>query len=727
MPSSKNPNQSVNPGSGRLPASSVPASALLFVSGGGGGGVNAHIANPIDAHMATAIGLPPVYPAGTPLLSSAGGPFDGENVADAISQLSALLPSKPDAIGFNNPVVNSGIPTWANVNSPLVGGFSSGSNIVFTKYLVSLATATFTLTGMAFPADRGVLALYKTATDATFATGATLVAALNLGALPIGGVPPGNPSFLFNEANRLTLQPDYAAPGTTIDLISLTKRFPYKSSYASPPYNVGGTYTGFTPAPDFPAYQLATYAITPQALSAGNAGSFILVHWKETYATTLASIQPGNLAANLSTTNCYSAVPSGGNYDGTNVLNVNRRNVFRDAGAPVPGVSSFTSTLNPLTPGTTPLSGVAFITNATNDVSWDINIQATNLFNDSYLTGTAANVNIPSSYESANNPVDLIFTDFGGGTILVPYYDIRKLSTPPNYAPGVAPAISDTAEIIKTSQVIPIASPFTPVTGIGSLRAQVRDPFGAPAQYQHTGQRYLFNSYTQSSDIAGQVTSTLDSFVSERYRYLETSDAMEGGVGGLGIAASPLVPSGVGNAFPSATVFVANNFKLQVVGGQIVYPQTNFSAAAIRPASQPDYSAVLSADAANHIRRYVRAFDTGTSRSTGKIRLRSLAAAAFTSTVGFTNEVANHPGGAVVQLKVPDLTGWLDLGRAFGSFDGCAAGAPVIAGPDVTVAFNTGSSTGNNGSGQFLIFIRISYIKGPGTALVCDEVEWLPP
>ncbi len=57
MPSALNPNDVVQPGPGRLPADTVPAGALLVPPGGGSeAALQAHITDPVDAHMASAIG-----------------------------------------------------------------------------------------------------------------------------------------------------------------------------------------------------------------------------------------------------------------------------------------------------------------------------------------------------------------------------------------------------------------------------------------------------------------------------------------------------------------------------------------------------------------------------------------------------------------------------------------------------------------------------------------------
>jgi hypothetical protein len=152
------------------------------------------------------------------------------------------------------------------------------------------------------------------------------------------------------------------------------------------------------------------------------------------------------------------------------------------------------------------------------------------------------------------------------------------------------------------------------------------------------------------------------------------------------------------------------------------------------PAGGQDYAAVLAADPASHMRRYIRAFDTGSPRTTGKLRIRGLAFADFESSGVYTgNEVTDHSGGAIIQVRVPGSTGWLDLGRVKGDpdlsltdFRGCRIGLEV-SGSDVIVTYDTTLPTVNNGSGVFPIFVRVTLIKGPGTSLVLDELEWQAP
>jgi hypothetical protein len=52
----------------------------------------------------------------------------------------------------------------------------------------------------------------------------------------------------------------------------------------------------------------------------------------------------------------------------------------------------------------------------------------------------------------------------------------------------------------------------------------------------------------------------------------------------------------------------------------------------------------------------------------------------------------------------------------------------VISGSDVYVSYQTGSVfTSNNGSGNYLLFVLVTFINGPGTGLVLDQFEWYPP
>lgn len=717
MPSNRNPVGLVNPGPGKLSTGVVPASALLFPGGGGSSAaLLAHITDPVDAHMASAIGVNPVYlPTGEPLLQIAGGIIPGESVLDFIAAAKDLFPIPPPYVGFNAP--NDGRPQWGNLQQVRTGGWTDGTDVVFSHYLVPTGSTTYTLGGLVYPGDRGALTLYYS-TDGDFFNSATttLIAALWLGAAV--GTPAGIPTASFDISLRTGQQLNYTATNVGLDQISLTDRLPYLSDYL--PY--GNPYVNFPL--DFFSYQLATYAVNPQAVAVGNSGSWLLVHWKESFVTALADIQSTNLTLlTLVEDNVFSAVPSGGDFNTGDVVEVNRRYVFRDTNSgTAPSGSSWLSSENGL-PTLTYLSGVQFYTGA--GLTWNVDLQVLGLQNNSYLTGSVANPNVATGFESLLDPIQINLGDFGASTVKVPYYDLRKNGVPPNYSPTNAPQLGDTIQYLNASLTPVFAGSASPVDGYGLLRAELTDAFNPVVTYDDTAKRYLFNSYPQTGGSTA-ATETFEAFTDEKYRYVSNYSGA--------VPTAPLIPAGPDD-FNSTTTFVASGVDLQVVGHQLVYPHDNFSAATYRPVAQPDYAAVLAADPASHIRRYVRAFNTGIARNTGKLRIQGLAYTDWASTGLYTgNEATDHPGGAIVQVRVPGQTGWLDVGRPLGDpsllgSDGHGCGVSVTgSGSDWTVTFNTTAYTGDNGTGDFPLFVRVSLIKnGVGQTLAVDDIEWLPP
>ncbi len=712
MPSAKNPVVVVDPGPGKAPANTVPASALAFPVGGDGGDLAAHLADPIDAHMAGAVGVPATYPStGEPLLSSAGGPFEGESVLDIIDQLKYLIPSAPDRIGFNGSVPNSGLPSWGAAFNPAIkGGWTtSGGTGRVSKYLLPAASATTSvLSGVVYPGDKGVLAVYQTTSEAAnfFAAGITLLAALWLGPSP---APAGIPSANFNNALRSNPsgQTDYVPTGTGLDKIALIHRRPYLNSYS------GGEYTPFPVS--FPSFQLAKYSVSV-TVSSGASGSYLLVHWREQFATSLVTIQSVT-ALNLVSTNCYSAVPA----NTADFEAVSRAQVFVDTSSGT-GVSAGPApSANPVGTTTTVfLSGVEHY-NSTN-LAFDVLSAANGLFTNSYLTNSVASASVPAGFESNPTPAALDLSDFGGGVVLYQLYDqggsskiVDNTSGNP-YTLAAPPTSASTARLAVVQPVGGSTVPFTGGVPGGQLRVQWVPAFAA-ASIRTATSRFLYDPLGNSGS-----TSTVENFTDEANRHVATLAASS--------ATTPLVPAGA-NDYDSTTVLTSNNGELQVVSGRLVYPGTNFGLN-FAPAG-PNYATVRSGDSSNHKRRYIRAFDTGIARNTGKLQIVGLAFSAFDAGNAAVDsaEVADHPGGAIVQIKVPGVTGWLDLGRPSGvpdldkaqNFRGCRT---AIAGDVYT--YDTGGFTANNGSGQFLLFVRITLVKnGTGETLNLDSITWLPP
>jgi hypothetical protein len=722
MPSQKNPANVVNPGPGRLAASTVTDSAFIFGGGGSGAALHAHIIDPMDAHMASAIGINPTDTVtGQHILSTAGGTVDGESVFDFIVAAKDLWPDPPDQIGWDRPdVPNSGRPIWGTLDEvgtglgeAVTGGFVRGSNVVFSHHIIPITTVNPVVYGMVYPADRGVLALYWTPNGNFSDPGTTLLAALWLGSTTC---PAGIPNANFLETQRATSQADHTPTGVGLDNIALMSRVPYLKDYSS--YIVNWLPFDF----NFLRYQIALYVKVPDLTIVGDAGSWLWVHWRESYATSLAAIQPMVLMANLVTANCYSAVPTMGDFDSGPVRHVNRHNVFRDASsATVPGGTIVSNVSGgPPTPTYVHLSGVGHYNGL--NLRVDFTVTVTNLWKDSFYTATSLHPpDVPVGMESPYAPLEVSFADFADSAspLLFGYYQMRQVGSLVNYGVANPPLAEHTSECVVSNYALSCVSGYTPPLGEAQIRTTLRKPYQVVTITDTL--KYMFNSWNQVG--ATRSTGTFEDFVDEKYRYVSTKVP--------NVSGTPLLPAGVDD-FDSTVPFTGGGPDAQVVGSSLIYPQTNYSVG--YASVGPNYAAVFAADPANHMRRYLRAFDTGSPRVTGKIRIRGLAWTNFQATVAYTgNEVTDHPGGAIIQIRVAGSTEWLDLGRAKGDpdllltdFRGCQTGLD-ISGPDVIVTYDTTLPTADDGTGKYPIFVRITLIKGPGTTLKVDELEWLAP
>jgi hypothetical protein len=203
------------------------------------------------------------------------------------------------------------------------------------------------------------------------------------------------------------------------------------------------------------------------------------------------------------------------------------------------------------------------------------------------------------------------------------------------------------------------------------------------------------------------------------------------------LSTDTIIPS-VGNKFDSTVVILTGDQSLQVIGHQLVYPHENFGGGSVYEPNGPGYAAVLAGDAVNHVRTYQRAFDTGIPRNTGKLRIRGVSYnAIISSTASPTGPTDGHTGGAAIYVKVPGVSGWLDLGRDYGvpdlnmavDFRGCKTGVtPNTTSTDFTVSFTTGAFTSNNGVGEFPLHILVLLFKnGAGQLLAIDDITWEAP
>ena len=729
MPSPKDPIATVNPGPGKLPAGTVTASSLLFTGGGGSAGLVAHITDPVDAHMASAIGVNPISPVTSlPLLSVVGGPVDGESVLDFIEQAKDLFPTRPNLLGAYDPTIpNSGIPewdTWGGVNIA-AGAWTNGGAAVFSHFILSSTAVTPGPYGKFFPADRGVLAAYRsTDGDFTNAGTTTLYAALWLGSTSERPTALTCPSADFNPALRPTGQLDHMAMGG-LDQFALVSRVPAsKIAMGLPPMDP------FTF--NFSAYQLAYWGLTLPAVAAGSNDSWLLVHWRETYAISDASIAPAAIAANYNSGNVYSEVPGNFNavpVNSSGVQSLNRRYVYKDVNSgTVPSVASW-SVSEIGVPSTVYLSGVAHYDNGTTPLAWQIDLRVNDLVGNSWLPGTTAGAELPADFVTGFDPVLYDLSSFGGSGTGRAYYNLRVTGSGSTYTMVAAPQPADQVQDLLGALTIPSAVPFTyPGTGQSSILVSLHRPWTS-ASITHS-QVWMFNSYPQSG-VSTISTDTFDSFVDEKYRCDRNY--------GPGPTAR-ILPVGAGVKYDSSVAIAApvlNVGDLQVVGGRLVYPSVDYSG--FKPAGNPDYSAFPAGDPATSLRDYVRLFDTGVPRNTGRIRVKGLsptaiAAGPFTGS-NISDIVSMHPGGACMYIQVlGGGTGALDLGRVKGDPDltvasqrGCQTSLEVLSPTEFIVSYDTTAYTGNNGFDEYPLYFVVGFTQVAGTGLYIEEIEWLPP
>ncbi len=687
MPSDKDPNSTVAPGVGRLLPGEIPASTL-GIPLGGSADLASHVADPVDAHMAGAIGIPQLYIPSNEQLKDPPGLIGGESALDFIARAKDLYPVPPNRLGFNDTrVVNSGQPDWdvlkyatqALGSGSVVGGWTdAGGNVVPSKCLVPVGTVEVVPSAFLYPADRGLLALYHS-DSGVFGDGtAVLVAALWLGAT--GGRPSGLStidSADFSPYSLTTGQYNYTGNGSGLNKFKLTYRVPRLRDYTDTVAD--GRYTGFSSS--FYGHQIAKVSVIAGAMILSSVGpsyggSFLLVHYRETYPTELTDFDGASLAGSaLSSGHLYSAPVTEGDFDLAEMGTLNRRYIFTDTkSALVPSISS--PSANTGVVATTHLSGVLTHSGALT-FAGSVGVLINDFFGDvlaakSYLTGRNVSADVPAGYTSLVSPLVVSFSEFGGRATQVPYNAMQRLSDSTYFSLTNAPQPTDVAlYTVATSIPGPVVAYTTPFTSISQVEFTVNSPFVGPVTATST-RRFIFNSHARTG-VSTASTATYEPFVDERYRYKSLSDfgppvTVEPAGGDLYDSSAVLVADVVSRVIGATEVQRA----LQVVGDQLVYPHVNFGSGITSPASQPDYSAVFSGDALHtntRQRDYVRVFDTGSASYGGRFRIAGASLLNFGS--NDTGDGANpnilHPGRMIIEIRVPnDSTGWLDLGLSPG-------------------------------------------------------------
>lgn len=679
MPSSNNPSQSVNP-------STVDPGGFGGGGGGGNGALEIHINNPSGAHEAKAISIPLTYPKTGESLLYPSGPIEGNNLLDFLARAKDAAPVPPPKLGFSSSLVEfSGVPDWdtftysstlqTGLNVAMTGGWSHGTDVRFTKCLVNQSSADIRV-GL-YPADRGVVALYYK-DDGDFLAGSTLVGAFWLGSTasrPAGLA--SLPSADFDNTDLLTGQPPYADSTFVLD-----NRLPRLHSYVGadiPPFNE-----------DYPGHQVARLRMFGGSLSVGTTppdygGSYLFVHWKETFPTVMSHIDGSTLAANLTASNCYSAVPSGGNFEGPNIGNINRKHIFLDSltfndvtinsnDIPIPSLVSGSSEY---------LSGIEYFSNGLSSTGISLEIEDYSGFGGNprgYLTGkTASPPDVPTGFESYEDPVTIL--PVSGSEIGIPYYEFRQNSwAGPNFSPTVAPQPSDTW-VYEGPVDLAVGNGKTTRNGWSVVKVRVNFSHRIP-YYGFLARQILYIK----NPSAVMATSTYEPFLDERYRFVDSID--------MTLNDKPVLP-GIPNVWDPTTVLLPNltgleigdaKRGLQVTPGNLRYPSFDYSATPVIPIGNPDYSAVFSGDTVPGggtalVRRYIRSFDTGIPSFSGGIRIAGISRWHFQrdATVPLFDIAGSHPNRYEVYIT-PAGPGasFKDLGLEYPETGGCLVGEQFL-------------------------------------------------
>jgi hypothetical protein len=413
------------------------------------------------------------------------------------------------------------------------------------------------------------------------------------------------------------------------------------------------------------------------------------------------------------------------------------------------------------------------------------------LWTNSYLTGTVTSADyVSAAYLCANTPYSVDLADFGAATRNVPYnelgtaFKLAKGFGPLPGAPASYEGVFLSAASVASAQALglhTVRSPFGFRTSHGddtgrkilvntyaqtpTGRFQIEDfktelfryninPLDIAEFALPTGVNYPILPYADGKEIGNNLTvidvggilrleSKVSSFdAGDKGHFIALTESANDNDGiylitlvisATQVTVSPALTSPESSTFngvipkytTDASIVVDLN-GLQVLGGALVYPQLNHLTGSFPEVSQPIYTGVTGT------RWFTRLFDTVAPANIGKFRIVGVDYNAMIAGDYSSNIEADHGGGVIIQIKVPGVSGWLDLGRADGypsadkSLDqvGCLVSA-VGSGTDWTYTYNTGFYTQNNLDGYYPVALRIGFTDTVlGKAKSISLVEW---
>lgn len=637
MPSDKSPSRIVT-GPGLAAEDSVPEAALLFsttpiIGGGGGGSLAAHLADPTDAHDASAISLNPD-----------AGNYDADNVQSALNELGGIAPLVNEIGQDLADVPNSAVPLWT---TGAIGGFRNPSGgdygglglgaLVETFNIVPLGNS-LAMAVVLYPADRGTIGLLRIDPDGTEVDiGAKVDLAAN-----------------FTEATRGTGQADYSDINPGMYSLSLTNRRPVLSAYPSNP--------GLEPyETDYTWYQIGTLLIILEGAWASYPAAgehYRLLHVRDGEPFATASAQYGI------------SVPTPGAVL-VNPQNALLRERWIESTATTPAFSGGEPTLLATTPGSPPnrvqSSGVwGFGRFDTFDITAS-GTAADNCFD------LGADVAGDVTISGGRDPLELSFDGFG-----IADSGLAFDETDEGYSAASAPDVADTfTTVVTTTVTVGAAVPDTDASRDAKFNATLNRPgvSSVTASQVTTADTLMVTSFTSAPTSIRDKEERFGR--DDPYRYPQDVD--------LGSAAVAVASAGGYDPSKLIDADATTADALQVAFGALIYPQTDFTVGHQPTTGQPDYSA-FAAEPAGTARYYQRVFEvsqygrrgtieiegvdlTDFGRAAGEVYDASFWPALLSGATLSAGHLASRAGQVLVLLRIPGISDWMDLGAPVGDGD----------------------------------------------------------
>lgn len=529
-------------GSGRAGQGSVTSSSLTFTPGSGGSG------------------LSPVVLA-EDVISEEPANLAGTNVQENLNVINDLAPlPRPNRLNESSNPLN--LPGLTYSPEPVLGRISDGTATGTLAYVIN--TGTMDISGILYPADRGVLAIKLDG---------TVVQAINLSNVFTEGDPEATaaPARVVGQNDLTSPGASAAVDGLPVD-ITLIDRLPQLTDYtrADFPFLPAGddpVYEAF--GEDYGGYQLAKFTATVTLPgSTGNAGVLEIVHYR--------------------TEDDYFADKNALSYETFADFQPFANALYRDADTSTAvAISAFAFDANDISTSAEStlrtLSGVTYYGPVDN---YDASFTASGVYDDTFIEDAARVRYVPGPLDGSTDTIT--YTDYSTGAI----------------SPGDSAVFNDgTYQVsLDSEELVFISEP----------ELVVRDPFGREDTLVDNSIRLLIHTATTfrtPSDVPPASRLLVENFIDETTRYAS-------GDFSFGVI---LNPDGTGSTFDPTASLAGNELEVRGIppehtiptgltglGGELAYPDRNYSVS--HYPNNPGGSAQPNYSGSTGTRVYFRAF-----------------------------------------------------------------------------------------------------------------------